>query len=84
MIAHAKTLQTRKRRRPKAVLPETRPSILDPCLDSEPWLGPCCCSESLCLFLNNYPIAIIPATPLDYFALDTRLSQLRHRWPRQS
>ena len=86
MIAVVKARRTtgRRRRRPTVVLPETRPSILDPGLDSEPWIGFCCCSDNLCLFLYNRPIAIIPASALDYFALNSRLSQLRHRWPRQS
>ena len=73
-----------RRRRVKVHLPETRPSILDPCLESEPWIDQCCCcSDNLCLFLHNHPIAIILGSPLEFVALSTRLNQLRHRNPRQ-
>ncbi|MSQ94525.1 MAG: hypothetical protein EXR98_08205 [Gemmataceae bacterium] len=76
-------IEQRRRTRRKVKLPESRPSILDSSLDSEPWLGQCLCSETLVLFLHNYPVAFIPGTALDFNALSARLYQLRHRWPRQ-
>ena len=65
-------------------LPETRPSILNPCLDGEPTIEKCPCSETLVLFSNKHPIALIEGTSLDHTALNMRLFQLRHRWPRRS
>jgi hypothetical protein len=38
----------------------------------------------LVLFVHNHPVAMIPGSLLDCFALNTRLNQLRHRWPRQA
>jgi hypothetical protein len=65
-------------------VPEARPSILDPCLDSEPWIDCCaCCTESLALYLHNRPIAVIPGSSLECSSLNIRLNQLRHRNPRQ-
>jgi hypothetical protein len=81
MIALEKIDQRRKVRKLK--IPQKRPSILDPSLDSEPWIDHCACSDKLVLFLQNHPIAVIPGSSLDYFALSMRLNQLRHRWPRQ-
>jgi hypothetical protein len=74
----------RMRARANIALPQTRPSILDPSLESEPWIDRCpCSSDKLCLYLHNHPIAIILGTALDGVALSSRLSQLRHRNPRQ-
>lgn len=73
-----------RRRQRKLHLREVRPSILDPCLECEPWIGQCPCSETLVLFMHNHPIALIPGTSLEYSALNMRLYQLRHRWPRQA
>jgi hypothetical protein len=87
MIATAKPTAPKKLRRHsrhKLRLRLTRHSILDPRLESEPSLDCCCCGQTLALFLHNHPIALIPGTSLDYFALSNRLSQLRHRWPRQT
>jgi hypothetical protein len=64
-------------------LPKTRRSILDPCLESEPWLDWCRCTNAGFLFVNNRPIASIIATPIDCRSASMRLSQLRHRNPRQ-
>ena len=85
MIAlEMKTLVSEKRRhRPNLRLPETRPSILDPCLETEPWIDHCPCAEMLVLFVENHPIAMIPGSSLDGFALAMRLDQMRHRSPRQ-
>jgi hypothetical protein len=80
-------IQPRTGRRPpprnKVKLPQTRPSILSPCLETEPWLDHCSNSNKLFLFVHNHPIAMIPGSSLDGFALNTRLNQLRHRSPRQ-
>ncbi len=81
MIALERIDQRRKARKLK--IPQQRPSILDPSLDNEPWLDHCPCSDKVILFLENHPIAVIPGSSLDYFALSMRLNQLRHRWPRQ-
>ena len=78
-----KKREKRSRTRAKIHLTVTRPSILDPCLETEPWIDHCCCSDKLCLFLHNRPIAIMAGTSLDCVALNTRLNQLRHRMPRQ-
>ena len=85
MIASSKIGQRRKTRRrsDKLKFPQKRPSILELSLDSEPWIDHCPCADRLVLFLQNYPIAVIPGTSLDFFALSMRLNQLRHRWPRQ-
>jgi hypothetical protein len=64
-------------------LPRTRRSILDPLLESEPWLDFCGCTNTGFLFVNNRPIASIVGTPLDCRSASIRLSQLRHRNPRQ-
>ena len=72
------------RRRMRLHLPETRPSILNPCLDGEPVLEKCSCSETLVLFLHNHPIAVIAGTSLDHACLTMRLYEMRHRWPRRS
>ena len=63
-------------------LPETRPSILDPCLESEPWIDPCPSADMLVLFMHNHPIAVIAGSPLECISLTMRLNQLRHRAPR--
>ena len=63
-------------------VPETRPSILDPCLACEPWIDKCPCADKLVLFLHNHPIAIIAGSSLESISLSMRLSQLRHRMPR--
>jgi hypothetical protein len=61
----------------------TRPSVLDPLLDSEPSLAPCVCMPHVTvLYLTNRPIAIIQATSLDQAALDSWLGCLRMRSPR--
>lgn len=72
-----------RRRIDKLKLPLNRPSILDPSLDSDPWIDYCPRANKLILFLQNHPIAIIAGSSLDFFALSMRLNQLRHRWPRQ-
>ena len=84
MIAtHPIDLRRRVRRQPNPIrVPQKRPSILDPHLESEPWLDYCPCSDNLVLFSMNYPIAVIPGSPLEFSALSMRLSQLRRRWPR--
>ncbi len=64
-------------------LPKVRRSILDPCLDSEPWLDFCGCTNTGFLFVNNRPIASIVGSPLDCRSASMRLSQLRQRNPRQ-
>ena len=84
MIAEAESACAPPRRAMHVHLPATRLSILDPRLETEPSLCPCPCSDLLVLFLHNYPIAMIPGTCIDCISLDMRLSQLRHRPPRQS
>jgi hypothetical protein len=64
-------------------LPETRPSFLDPDLDSEPWIEACRYEPLLVLFLLNRPIALMPGSALDHVSMNTRLDQLRHRTPRR-
>jgi hypothetical protein len=64
-------------------VPKTRRSILDPCLENEPWLDWCGCTNTGFLFVNNRPIASIVGTPLDCRSASIRLSQLRQRYPRQ-
>lgn len=64
-------------------LPVTRLSILDPCLEMEPFLDCCLCSETLALYVNNRPIALIPGMFADCIALGARLGQLRYRTPRR-
>jgi hypothetical protein len=73
-----------RRLRAKGKLPQVRPSILDPLLETDPWIDHCPCAEMLVLFVHNHPVAMIPGSLLDCFALNTRLNQLRHRWPRQA
>lgn len=63
-------------------LPKTRRSILDPCLENEPWFDFCGCTNTGFLFVNNRPIASIVGTPLDCRSACIRLSQLRQRHPR--
>jgi hypothetical protein len=75
---------TLQRPRIKLRIPATRRSILDPLLETEPWIDHCPCTERLVLFVHNYPVAIIPGTSLDSLSLNMRLHQLRHRWPRKS
>ena len=77
------TKGTRQRPRIQLRLPETRPSILDPWLETEPWIDCCCYGDTLALFVHNHPIALIPGSPLECYSLCTRLNQLRHRTPRQ-
>ena len=64
-------------------IPKTRPSILNPCLDGEPWIDHCPCAEKMILFVDNHPIAVIAGSQLEYTALNMRLNQLRHREPRR-
>jgi hypothetical protein len=64
-------------------LPETRPSILDPTLDSEPWIDKCPCADTLVLFIRNRPVATIAGLTLDCISLGMRLNQLRIHAPRQ-
>ena len=81
---HADCTEPRHHSRPLRRLPQTRRSILDPCLENEPWLDLCPCTQLLFLFLHNHPIAAIPGTSLDSISMTMRLNQLRHRNPRQS
>jgi hypothetical protein len=71
------------RPRDKLRVPQTRPSILDPCLETEPSIDFCCCGQTLALFVHNHPVALIPGSSIDCSSLSMRLSQLRHRYPRQ-
>lgn len=64
-------------------LPETRPSVLDPNLECEPWIDVCHCEQLLILFLLNRPIALMPGSSLDHVSLNMLLNQIRHRTPRQ-
>ena len=64
-------------------LPVTRLSILDPCLEIEPCIDCCLCSETLALYVNNRPVALIPGSFPDCISLSARLSQLRYRNPRR-
>lgn len=62
----------------------SRPSLLDPLLKNEPWLGPCCCyPHLLVLYVENRPVSLIPSTPFDRAALESRLFQLRSHFPRK-
>jgi hypothetical protein len=67
---------------PPFIIPQTRPSFLDPCLGVEPWIDACRCEPTLVLFLMNRPIALLPGSSLDHVSLSTLLNQLRHRSPR--
>jgi hypothetical protein len=64
-------------------LPKIRQSILDPCLENEPWLDFCPCTQTSFLFVNNRPITSIRGTSLDLASSSIRLNQLRCRNPRQ-
>ncbi len=86
MTVLAKTgrrLGKRKRSQLDLRLPETRPSILDPALDSEPWIDKCPCADTLVLFVHNRPVAVICGSMLDCISLSMRLNQLRIHSPRQ-
>lgn len=74
--------RSRRQRTPWTQLPETRPSILDPCLDSEPYIDKCPCADTLVLFVRNHPIALISGSSLECASMTMRLSQLRQRVPR--
>ena len=63
-------------------LPEKRPSILDPCLCTEPWIDQCPSANTLVLFVHNHPVALISGSSLECASLSMRLNQLRHRAPR--
>lgn len=65
-------------------IPETRPSILDPLLETEPWIDKCPCADTLVLFLHNHPIAVIPGSKMESVSLAMRLSEMRHRAPRHA
>ena len=80
MVALEEPTQTRTK---PIQLPVTRLSILDPCLEIEPCLDCCLCSESLALYVNNRPIAVIAGTFFECISLNARLSQLRYRNPRR-
>ncbi len=84
MIAEIESASAPPKRALCVYLPATRMSILDPRLETEPALGHCPCSDMLVLFVHNYPIAMIPGTCLDCISLNIRLSELRHRPPRQA
>lgn len=66
-----------------AYLPKNRPSILESSLDCEPELDLCLCRETLVLFVNHHPIALIAGTALEFMGISGRLHQLRHRYPRK-
>jgi hypothetical protein len=86
MIVKEKPDRRRRRKRqgsPVAFeIPEVRPSILDPCLPSEPLLDKCACADTLVLFVQNRPVAMIAGSSLDCVSLNMRLNQLRIRSPR--
>jgi hypothetical protein len=75
--------RSRSQSRVGCPLPKTRRSILDPCLENEPWLDWCGCTNLGFLFVNNRPIASIVGSPFDCRSASIRLSQLRARYPRQ-
>jgi hypothetical protein len=74
-----------KRQRPHLDLrlPEVRPSILDPALESEPWIDKCPCADTLVLYVRNRPVAMIAGSTLDCISLAMRLNQLRIHAARQ-
>lgn len=71
--------------RPPGRLRPVRPSILEPLLKQEPWLGPCCCMPNLLvLYVENRPVSLIAATPFDHAGLESRLFYLRTHYPRKA
>jgi hypothetical protein len=72
--------------RPKKYLRLTlnRPSLLDPRLRGDPWVGMCTHPELLVLYFNNQPVHLVPGTRLDMASLNSLLFQLRNRYPRKA
>ncbi len=66
-------------------LRSVRPSVLEPLLPHEPWLGACCCVPNvLVLYVENRPVSLIQGTPLDRAALESRLFSVRSQFPRRA
>ena len=83
MLAEIEACRGTRKRVRSIQVPEVRPSILDPALESDPWIDCCPCSDTLALFVHNRPVALFPGSSLECISLNIRLNQLRHRNPRQ-
>jgi len=59
-----------------------RPSLLDPVLAGDPWMGTCSQPGLLVLDLRNYPIALQPGTRLDQASFNSWIYRLRNSAPR--
>ena len=66
-----------------ARLPRVRPSLLDPRLRGDQWIGPCSHPELLVVYLNNVPTHLLAGSTLDMASLNHILFTLRHRSIRQ-
>src|SRR5438309_2062869 len=64
-------------------LPQIRPSVLDPGLVGDPWIGACTHPDLLVMYLNNQPITLLPGSSLEMASLNQILFSLRHRPARQ-
>ena len=83
LVDHLITTRRRLRTNRVAYLPKVRRSILEIGLDAEPELEICLCRETMVLYLNHHPVAMIAGTPLEFMGVGGRLYQLRHRYPRK-
>ena len=72
------------RHRKKMCLPHLRPSVLDPRVTGDPWIGACTHPGLLVMYLNNQPISLLPGSPLELASLNQILYTLRHRSKRQT
>lgn len=70
------------RKRKLLRVPQVRPSVLDWSLPGDPWVGKCSHPDLVVLYLNNQPVSLIAATPLEHAAFNRLLFALHHRAPR--
>jgi hypothetical protein len=68
---------------PPRLLLQSRPSVLDPVTEEDPWIKRCEANQRHVLYIQAQPVAMLAALPFDIVSLNLRLFDLRRRRPRE-
>jgi hypothetical protein len=60
-----------------------RPSLIDPYLPDDRWIGGCCVPNCLIVYMNSRPVSQVAGSPLDQATLNSMLFKMRNRYPRR-
>ncbi len=63
--------------------PATRASVLEPSLRGDSWIAACSHPGLLVMYLNNYPVSLLPGSALELTTLNQILFSLRYRSARR-